>query len=169
MADLGTRFDASTVEPNKGFDPLPPDRYVVQIVRSEMRVTKDGMGQYLWLEMDVLEGEYAGRKLFDQLNLVNNNLQTVVIAQRTLSAICHATGRMQVQDSEDLHLIPILADVRVKPAEKGFSAKNSARYLPLDQRTASTSPPTKATTPATKAAPQPAAAPTGAAPWRRKG
>ena len=64
-----------------------------------MRPTKDGGGQYLWLELDVLEGPLAGRKLFDRLNLVNASAQTVEIAQRTLSAICHATGRLQVQDS----------------------------------------------------------------------
>ena len=99
MARLGETFDATTVEPNKPLEALPPGRYVVQIVNSEMRPTKDGMGQYLWLELDVLEGEYAGRKLFDRLNLINANPTTVEIAQRTLSAICHAdrpdAGRRQ--------------------------------------------------------------------------
>ena len=115
MARLGETFDATTVEPNKPLEALPPGRYVVQIVNSEMRPTKDGMGQYLWLELDVLEGEHAGRKLFDRLNLVNANPTTVEIAQRTLSAICHATGLMQVDDSEQLHLIPLIADVKVQP------------------------------------------------------
>ena len=73
MARLGETFDATAVEPNKPLEPLPPGRDVVQIVNSEMRPTKDGMGQYLWLELDVLEGEYAGRKLFDRLNLVNSS------------------------------------------------------------------------------------------------
>ena len=86
MANIGN-FDASTVDPTKPIDLLPPGKYVVQIVASEMRVTKDGMGQYLWLELDVLEGECAGRKLFDRLNLVNNTPSTVEFAQRTLSAI----------------------------------------------------------------------------------
>ena len=99
MANLGATFDATTVDPATGFELLPPAKYVVQIVSSEMRPTKDGGGQYLWLELDVLEGPLSGRKLFDRLNLVNASAQTVEIAQRTLSAICHATGRMQVQDS----------------------------------------------------------------------
>jgi hypothetical protein len=112
MARLNEAFDATTVEPNKPLEPLPPGRYVVQIVNSEMRPTKDGMGQLLWLELDVLEGEYAGRKLFDRLNLVNANPTTVEIAQRTLSAICHAVGKMQVDDSEQLHLIPLMPTSR---------------------------------------------------------
>ncbi len=51
-----TTFDATGIEPNKPLEALPPGRYVVQIVNSEMRPTKDGTGQYLWLELDVLEG-----------------------------------------------------------------------------------------------------------------
>ncbi len=169
MANLGN-FDASTVDPTRPIDLLPPGKYVVQIVASEMRVTKDGMGQYLWLELDVLEGECQGRKLFDRLNLVNNNPQTVELAQRTLSAICHATGRMQVQDSEELHLIPMLADVKVQPPKNGYGESNSVRYAALDgsapapvTRPAAAAP---RPAPATRPAATPAATP-AAAPWRR--
>ena len=136
MARLGETFDATTVEPNKPLEALPPGRYVVQIVNSEMRPTKDGMGQLLWLELDVLEGEYAGRKLFDRLNLINNNPTTVEIAQRTLSAICHAVGKMQVDDSEQLHLIPLIADVKVQPPKNGYDAQNTLRYMPLERQPA---------------------------------
>ena len=120
MANLGTTFDASSVEPTGSYEVLPPGKYLVQIVNSEMRPTKDGLGRYLHVELDVLDGPHAGRKLFDRLNLVNGNPQTVEIAQRTLSAICHATGRMQVQDSEELHLIPMIADVTVAPPKNGY-------------------------------------------------
>jgi hypothetical protein len=133
MAKLGTTFDASSVDPTMPFEVLPPGRYLVQIVASEMRPTKDGAGQYLWLELDVLEGEYQGRKLFDRLNLVNPNPTAVEIAQRTLSAICHATGKMQVQDSDELHLIPMMVDVKVQPPKNGYDASNKLRYLPLEE------------------------------------
>jgi hypothetical protein len=70
------------------------------------------MGQYLWLMLDILEGRAArAARIFDQLNLVNANPTTVEIAQRTLSAICHATGKLQVSDSEELHLIPMTIQV----------------------------------------------------------
>lgn len=113
MAQLG--FDASAVEPSAPFEVLPPGKYQVQIVQSEMRPTRAGDGQFLWLEMDILAGPHAGRKLWDQLNLVNRSQQTVEIAQRRLSAICHAVGRLQVADSEELHFRPMLATVKVKP------------------------------------------------------
>lgn len=132
MANLGTTFDATNIEPIKAYEVVPPGKYLAQIVNSETRVTKDGTGQYLWLELDVLDGPHKGRKLFDRLNLVNANPQTVEIAQRTLSAICHATGRMQVQDSEELHLIPFIADVQVQPPRNGYGETNKVRYLPLN-------------------------------------
>ena len=169
MAKLGATFDATTIDPLKPHDVLPAGRYAVQIVDSEIRVTKDGMGQYLWLELDVLEGEYAGRKLFDRLNLINNNPTAVEIAQRTLSSICHAVGRMQVADSKDLHLIPMVADVKVKPPQNGYGESNTLRYLPLAQQPAATAAPAGPAAPAPT--PAPTALTTGNAsatpPWKR--
>jgi hypothetical protein len=175
MAHLGATFDATTVDPAAGFELFPVGKYVVQIVASEMRPTKDGGGQYLWLELDVLEGPLMGRKLFDRLNLVNASAQTVEIAQRTLSAICHATGRLQVQDSADLHLIPMIADVTVKPPKNGYGERNQIRYLPLERGVDAAQPrataPAAATTPTQPpvrpAAPSTPAAGFASAPWKR--
>lgn len=87
-------FDASGVEPAAPLELLPPGKYVAQIVQSEMQPTKLGDGQMLCLELDILEGPHRGRKLWDRLNLVNRSQQTMEIAQRTLSAICHAVGQI---------------------------------------------------------------------------
>ncbi len=130
MASFGHTFDASAVEPSNGYDVLPPGKYLGHIVTSEMRVTKDGAGQYLYLELDILEGQYAGRKLFDRLNLINANPDAVQIAQRTLSSICRAVGKLQVNNSEQLHLIPMTLDVRVRPPKGAYGESNSVRYLP---------------------------------------
>src|SRR5574340_423845 len=98
----GLNFDASTVNPNQAFDPIPPGWYNVQISESEMKPTNDGSGAYLALTMTVLDGPHAGRKLFDRLNLQNKNSVTVEIAYKNLSAICHAVGVIRVQDSAQL-------------------------------------------------------------------
>lgn len=167
MARLGNTFDASSVDPSRSFEILPPGRQLVQIVGSEMRPTRDGQGQYLWLEMDVLEGPFAGRKLFDRLNLVNNNPGTVEMAQRTLSAICHATGRMQVQDSEELHLIPMQVDVTVQPPKNGYGESNGIRYLVPGQPATRPAAP-QAARPAVQPRPAtPPTTPSASAPWRR--
>ena len=68
MADLNG-FDATNVEPNAGFDPIPAGKYVAAITASAMKPTKNGKGEYLELEMEVLEGPFKGRKLWDRLTL----------------------------------------------------------------------------------------------------
>lgn len=174
MASFGTTFDATQVEPNSPYEILPAGKYLVQIIASEMRPTKDGTGQYLYLELDVLEGVHAGRKLFDRLNLVNPNPEAVQIAQRTLSAICRAAGTLQVTDSEQLHLIPLIADVRVRPPKGEYGESNSIRYLPRTGTPGAATPQGYAPRPtpnASPATPAPAAA-TAAAnglPWKRQG
>ena len=87
MANLGS-FDATAVEPRTAFEVVPPGEYIAQIVKSDLQPTKSGHGQRLSLELDILEGEYQGRKLFDGLNIVNQSAQAQEIGQRTLSAIC---------------------------------------------------------------------------------
>ena len=181
MAQLNQHFDASAVEPAAPFELLPPGRYSVQIVQSEMRATRAGNGQYLWLEMDVIEGPHQGRKIWDQLNLVNPNQQTVEIAQRTLSAICHAVGQMQVTDSEQLHFRPMQVTLAVepdsrdkhKPIEEQRKQNKVKGYIggagvPAPRPAAPPTP--QATRPAATAAPvRPAAPASTTPPWRRAG
>lgn len=158
MASFGEIFDATTIEPSAGYEVLPPATYLVQIVASEMRSTRDGAGQYLLLELDVMEGQYAGRKLFDRIHLVNANVEAVQIAQRTLAAVCRATGQMQVANSEQLHLIPMRASVRVRPPKGNYGESNTIRYLPRETGSA----------PASRPAAAPSAPADGRLPWQRK-
>jgi hypothetical protein len=165
MARFDTSFDATSVEPTTAQDLLPAGKYRAQIVESEMRVTKNGMGQFLWLMLDIIEGDYKGRKIFDQLNLVNPNPTTVEIAQRTLSAICHATGKMHVSDSEELHLLPMTIQVKIRPPKNGYGESNAIAYLPSERGTAARSAKPAPTAPAAPAAPPKMAS----APWNKKG
>lgn len=116
MAQLGTQFNANDVEPSAPMELIPPGNYLCSIVNSEMLDTSNNNGQYLKLEFVVLEGQYANRHLWSNLNLVNSNPKTVEIAQKDLSAICHATGQLMVSDSEQLHNKPMIVTVKVKPA-----------------------------------------------------
>ena len=47
MARFDTSFDATSVEPTTPMELLPAGKYRAQIVESEMRVTRNGMGQFL--------------------------------------------------------------------------------------------------------------------------
>ena len=125
MATLN--FNAATVEPNQAFEVIPDGWYNVRIIKSEMKPTKDGKGSYLALTHSIIDGQYANRQLFDRLNLNNANQVAKDIAYQTLSAICHATGVIQLQDSSQLHGIPMQAKVVIKPAEGKYDAGNEIK------------------------------------------
>lgn len=134
MANLDN-FDANTVDPSAAFDPLPSGRYVAAIVESEMKPTKSGNGNYLELVFAILDGQYKGRKVWARLNLYNPNQQAVQIARAELSAICHATGVMKLNDSIELHNLPLCIKVVCRKREdtgeisneiKGYEKKEAA-------------------------------------------
>lgn len=115
MADLtkvfGEQFDANEVEPTGTFEALPAGEYEVAIIDSEMKATAKGNGEYLQLELEVVKGPHANRKLWDRLNLHNPNADAVKIARGTLSAICRAVGVLTPSDSSELYGRPLLAVV----------------------------------------------------------
>jgi hypothetical protein len=61
--------------------------------------------------LEVIEGQFAGRNLFYNLNLFNKNPQSAELAYRQLSAICHVTGVFQLQQSEQLYGIPFVVTI----------------------------------------------------------
>ena len=171
MAQLGGTFDSTQVQPQEAFAVIPAGKYKAQIVASEIRATNNGNGQYLWFEIEILEGDCQGRKLWDRLNLWNDNATAVEIAQRTLSAMCHATGQLHIQDSEALHFKPMLVTVRVRPAGPGkdgkqYDASNEIRGY---EAASGGAPQQMAAAPVAAPTAAPAPAPSAAAmPWKRK-
>jgi hypothetical protein len=124
-------FDATNVKPASPNEPLPIGWYKMAIVASEMKRTNDQKGRYLKLELQVIDGDYKGRKAWTQLNLENENAQTVKIAQEQLSAICHATGVLKLTNSALLHNKPMLVKLSIKQST-GFDPKNEVKgYKPL--------------------------------------
>ena len=164
MAFLGGNFDATQVEPQGEYTPIPAGDYKVHIITSEMVANKAGTGQMLKLELEIMEGDQQGRKLFDRLNLDNPNATAVEIAQRTLSAICHAVGVLSVEDSEQLHFKPMIAVVAVTPPKGEYGAGNQVKtYKVIGDGAANGNAPVKSGfTPA-----KPAAAASGGAPWKK--
>lgn len=120
-------FDANSVKPSTGApDPLPPGEYRLAIVSSEVKDTNNGKGKYLKLELIALDEPYKGRKVWTQLNIKHENEQTQKIAQEQLSAICHATGVLQLKNSSQLHNVPMLCKLIVKQ-DPGYDPKNEIR------------------------------------------
>lgn len=115
MANIANLVDYQA-SPEAQFAPLPSGDYVAIIVASEMKDTKNGRGQYLELEHEIIEGASQGKKVWARLNLVNDNATAVTISNQHLAQIRHATGKLQVTDSQQLHDIPMVIRVEFQPA-----------------------------------------------------
>lgn len=128
-------FNANEVEPAVGFDPIPAAKYLAVITESEMKPTKSGVGKFLQLTFQILEGEFKSRLVWARLNLDNPNATTVKIARAELSAICRAVGVMAPKDSIELHNLPLVISVAHKKRQdtseitnviKGYAKKDVA-------------------------------------------
>ena len=122
MALIG-HFDATNVAPSEDFSPIPVGEYLAHIVDSDVKPTKNNTGHYAELEFEVTAGEFKGRKVWARLNLDNPNPKAVEIAQRELSAICHAVGVLQVTDTQQLHYKPLVIRVDIEERD-GYGPRN---------------------------------------------
>lgn len=121
-------FDAKTVKPNEAFEPLPAGWYNARIINSEAKPTKDNESGYLLMELEIIDGDHKGRKVFDRLNLWNKSTQATEIAHRQLSAYCHATGVFILQDSVQLHGIPLKIKLSVR-TQDGYDPSNDVKAV----------------------------------------
>lgn len=112
---------------------IPAGEYVATLVKSDLTPSKaNPSNKYIACEFAIHEGEFEGRRFWTNLNLWNGNAQAVEIAQRELNSIMHACGRLRVDDTEELHGIPMRVKLKVK-ADPQYGDKNEvASYAPLN-------------------------------------
>ena len=121
-------FDANTVEPATGkFELLPVDDYLAVISESAKVPNKKTVGEHISFTFTVVDGDYKDRKVFTNLNLINENPDTVEIAKRDLSAICRATGVLHPKDTAELHNIPVVISVGIRKGSNGYEDSNIIR------------------------------------------
>ena len=171
MANLGGTFDATSVEPNAPLEALPPGDYNVQILQRDAGHQGRHRPDALARPARCSRGRSRAGKLFDRLNLINARTQTAEeIAQRTLSAICHAIGKLQVAgqrgaapDPDDRRRDGQAAEERLQREHQGATCRSSRRQPARQPR------PRRPAAAAGRASQRPrrrpAASPT--APWKR--
>jgi hypothetical protein len=160
-------FDANNVEPADSFDVLPKGKYLCMAVASQIKPTKSGTGDYLEITFEVIDGQGKGRKIWERLNIRNANKKAEEISQRQLSALCRSVGVMNLQDTDQLHNIPVVLDIDIEQRD-GYDPQNRVKGYGSSGNTApvATNAALRASAPAPAAAP--AAAAVGAPVWKRK-
>ena len=135
MASLS--FNANDIKPTASFDPIPAGKYLAAIVESTTKPTKNGAGEYLEIVLEVLEGPYKGRRLWERLTLKHPNDVVVRIASANLSAICHAVAVMTLRDSHELHDLPMTITVALRKREDNGEMVNVVKGYGKRETTAS--------------------------------
>lgn len=139
MATLN--FDTRTVEPGQSYDPIPKGWYIAHVEESNIVQTKSGTGSYLKTKFVVLDGEYKGRAVFQNFNIMNSNKQAEEIARRQLADLGRAVNVIQIQDSQQLHGIPLKIKVAVRKGEGEFNDQNVIKdYKPMSYVTPNAAP-----------------------------
>ena len=164
-------FDASTVAPQASTGPLPAGTYLAHITESDVQPLKSGNGEGLKLTFEIIDGQFKGRRVWENLNIRHSNEDTQRIAQSQLSALCHAVNVIKLLDTAALHFKPVRINVTVREAQGIYKANNNIKGYEaasaVGSPAAAYTPPPAAETPAWPTAEQEAAKPKAPA-WARK-
>jgi hypothetical protein len=88
---------------------------------------KSGNGTGLKLTFEIIDGQYKGRRIWENLNIQHSNEDTQRIAQSQLSALCHAVNVIKLQDTAALHHKPVTIKVVVREAKGEYQASNNIK------------------------------------------
>lgn len=129
MASLGNVFGGQTANDieERSFDPLPMGDYTLVVTASEVKATKEGGGEYLSCQMEVVDGQHKGRKLFVKYNIKNANPEAVSIARAELAALCRAVRVPSPRDSSELHDKPFDARLGIQPGKGKYGPQNNVK------------------------------------------
>lgn len=120
-------FDASQVAPQQSTGPLPAGTYLAHITESDVQPLKSGNGEGLKLTFEIIEGQFKGRRVWENLNIRHANEDTQRIAQSQLSALCHAVNVIKLMDTAALHFKPVRINVTVREAQGIYKASNNIK------------------------------------------
>jgi len=144
MAKLGQSYTTADIPAPMTFEVMPPGDHKMMVTHSSEKETngKDGMGKMIVLEIDIQDGDFAGRKVFQNFNIENPNPKAVEIALRELGALARAVNVKELSDTEQLHYKMFVGTLAVQPAKPyidkktgeekpGFASNRITKYMPV--------------------------------------
>ena len=155
MATLN--FNASAID-TASHDPIPAGTYEAVITATEIKPTRSANGTGINIPFEILSGGAKGRKVWEWINYQHPNQEAQRIGQQTLATICKVVGIAQLNETEQLHNVPLMITVgfdrndATRNVIRGYAAKSGAQAAPSAVPAAS---------------PAAVAAGAGAAPWAR--
>ena len=118
-------FNAGDYDPTDEFAPIPAGEYVVMITEGNVDYTSKG-GQMVKLTYTVMDGEFQGRKLWSQHNIVNRSPKAEEIGRKEISRIAHAIGQPKLNDTDELVNKVMRVSVIIKQ-DPGYNPRNEIK------------------------------------------
>jgi hypothetical protein len=147
MAILKYTADANM---KSSYELLPKGRYLAMITYSEIKPNSKRTGDLLKLTFEIIDGPGKGRKVFESINVRHENKTAEKIGTEQLNMLCMATGQLHLQDSDQLHNIPVAIDVVIEAGRDGYDDQNRIKgYHAADEAGQAPAPVAKAASPAT--------------------
>jgi hypothetical protein len=126
-------FDPHRHAAGAALELLPDGQYQMSIIDSERRTPRSGDGEYIQLALRVTSGTYEGRVIFHRLHVVTINATTRRIAEAELASICRAAGINKLNDTTQLHGIPIIVTLGHRRDAGGQTLNVPRSYAPFPQ------------------------------------
>lgn len=125
MAFMGATFQPGQMDTENKFAAIPAGWYKAMVMESDVKDNKSNTGQYVKFVFEVMEGQYANRKIWTYINFQHKNPDAAAIGQRDLGALAKAAGILSdFSDTNQLHAIPVEIKVAVKLAEGIYDEGN---------------------------------------------
>ena len=110
--------------------PMPPGNYQAQIIQDEEKISKNG-DRYVQLTVQISDGQFKGRLLWESLNLWHSNEKPRSIARATFASICKAVGVKSPRDTSAILNKTLVIGVGVRHNDyKGKEENHIKVYLP---------------------------------------
>lgn len=139
MVQLKEPFKASDHEPaSMGFDLLPDGDYDACITSSESMIAKSSGNEYVKLTFQILEGQYKNRLIWHNLILTAGSIEGQKKVDGIFTSLCNACGIDAVEDTSELHDIPITIKVKIEKGKDGYDDSNRiTAFKPLKKAVSS--------------------------------
>ncbi len=129
---MNLNFDSTQIVSNEipsDCGALPEGKYLVHIAETEEKISGAG-NKYLNLKLQILDGDYKNRFLWDIVNLWHPKDNVRDIASQTMASICRATGVLKPSTSEELHHKPLTASISLETDSQYGDQNRVKKYLP---------------------------------------
>lgn len=164
---------AEAPKKSEGGNLLPTGQYLFNIEGGEVKATSDGNGQYIQLDLLVVDGEHSGASLKPKFNIVNQNELAVKIGLSELGELCDAVDVPTMTDLNQIFGKKVFGNVKLQnqmrknpqTGQKEPQLKDDG--TPWQESVITKYVPFNSAAPKPAVASEPAAAATGGAPWKK--